>query len=121
MRGVSEMSILHCIVLLFRLQRVVGLSLPLCNQVRTTHHGCVHQLSIRPRHGIQHWSTRTVVSSRSQNSDTEEQDAVIVEPGSENDVFTKEQWEDIQEGQPSQLSVMKEVSMNVLGGGFIVG
>lgn len=37
----------------------------------------------------------------------------MVEPGSENDVFTKDQWDDIQEGQPSQLSVMKEVSLRL--------
>jgi hypothetical protein len=55
-----------------------------------------------------------MVSPRSSKiSDTEEQDAVMMEPGSENDVFTKEQWDDIREGQPSQLSVMKEVSLEL--------
>lgn len=42
------------------------------------------------------------------NDDTD-QEPIVVEKGREGDVFTQEQWDDIQEGQPSQMSVMKEL------------
>lgn len=35
---------------------------------------------------------------------------ITIEPGAEGDVFTKEEWQDIQDTQPSQWQVMKEVS-----------
>lgn len=35
---------------------------------------------------------------------------VFVEPGKEGDVFTQEEVEEIEAGQPSEMTIMKEVS-----------
>ena len=51
----------------------------------------------------------------SKGNGEEEPEAVFVEPGSEE--FSKEQWAEIEEAQPSELSIMKDVSSGSLIGG----
>jgi hypothetical protein len=59
--------------------------------------------------------SRNILSLRDGENDYNEGDdeeaTTMVEPGSEADVFSKSEWEDIQASKPSQWMVMKEVSL----------
>lgn len=54
----------------------------------------------------------SLCAAEGEGNDDGEQETVFLERGSEEDVFTSEQWDDIEAGQPSQLMIMKDVSTN---------
>ncbi|CAB9499389.1 expressed unknown protein [Seminavis robusta] len=93
MRGILVLvsSVLCCLAL----KRTHGFVVPLSRHRSLSQS---HQVSVR------------LHSKSTQEGEQEPlQETVMVEPGGENDVFTKEQWDEIEEAQPSQLSVMKEL------------
>jgi hypothetical protein len=72
-------------------------------------HPCSQQLFSARRQRIH----RLFLSSNNNNNDKVEEagdeETIVVVRGSDEDFFSAEQWEDIEEAQPSQLMVMKEV------------
>lgn len=51
------------------------------------------------------------LKSTNNNGDVEEKEPIFVEPGSEE--FSAEQWSEMEEAQPSELTIMKDVSTDM--------